>query len=124
VVSAANLNSPDQTVIAAMRERWPRDGSGQGRGRAPRRAAARQRALPLRAHEARQERLRADLDATDFRDLSRPLVNTGRRARFEPAPKPRGLYQQVPNPVRWWNPFATWRDGASGALSRWGPAAC
>jgi [acyl-carrier-protein] S-malonyltransferase len=49
-----------------------------------------------------QERLRADLDATDFHDLCRPLVNnwqarpigTGAQAR-------QGLYQQVPNPVRW-----------------------
>lgn len=49
-----------------------------------------------------QQRLRADLDSTEFRDLAVPLVNgwqaqvirTGSEAR-------EGLYQQVPNPVRW-----------------------
>jgi len=49
-----------------------------------------------------QERLKADLDSTEFRDLAVPLVNgwqamvirTGAEAR-------EGLYQQVPNPVLW-----------------------
>jgi len=49
-----------------------------------------------------QERLARDLNTVDFRDLDVPLVNnwqaklvrTGREAR-------EGLYQQVPNPVRW-----------------------
>ena len=52
--------------------------------------------------EPAQKRLKADLDATEFRDLAVPLVNgwqarvirTGAEAR-------EGLYQQVPNPVRW-----------------------
>ncbi len=52
--------------------------------------------------EPAQQRLKADLDATEFRDLAVPLVNgwqarvirTGAEAR-------EGLYQQVPNPVRW-----------------------
>ena len=49
-----------------------------------------------------QERLLADLNSTEFRDLECPLVNnwqavairTGEEAR-------RGLFEQVPNPVRW-----------------------
>ena len=49
-----------------------------------------------------QERLKVDLDAATFLDLSIPLINnwqakeirTGGEAR-------RGLYEQVPNPVRW-----------------------
>ena len=49
-----------------------------------------------------QERLRADLDATDFRDLSRPLVNNWQAREIRTGAEAReGLYQQVPNPVRW-----------------------
>jgi len=54
VVSAANLEfaGPD-CDRGPCGSRGPRHGAGQGRGRAPRRAPARQRAVPLRAHEAR-----------------------------------------------------------------------
>ncbi len=103
VVSAANLNSPDQVVIA-------------GRAAAVQRAvelakaagARRAVLLPVSAPfhcalmKPAQERLGVDLEATTFRDLSVPLINnfeareirTGAEAR-------RGLYEQVPNPVRW-----------------------
>jgi [acyl-carrier-protein] S-malonyltransferase len=49
-----------------------------------------------------QDRLRADLDATGFRDLSCPLVNNwqGREIRTG-ADAREGLFQQVPKPVRW-----------------------
>lgn len=52
--------------------------------------------------EPAQERLKADLDATEFRDLAVPLVN-GWEARVirNGAEAREGLYQQVPNPVRW-----------------------
>jgi [acyl-carrier-protein] S-malonyltransferase len=49
-----------------------------------------------------QERLRADLDAVEFRDLACPLVNNWQaREVREGAEAREGLYQQVPNPVRW-----------------------
>jgi [acyl-carrier-protein] S-malonyltransferase len=49
-----------------------------------------------------QERLRADLDATEFRDLTCPLVNNWQAAEIRTGAEAReGLYQQVPNPVRW-----------------------
>ncbi len=49
-----------------------------------------------------QERLRADLDATEFRDLTIPLVNNWQAAEVRTGDEAReGLYQQVPNPVRW-----------------------
>jgi [acyl-carrier-protein] S-malonyltransferase len=49
-----------------------------------------------------QERLRADLDATEFRDLACPLVNNWQAAEVRTGAGAReGLYQQVPNPVRW-----------------------
>ena len=49
-----------------------------------------------------QERLKIDLDSTTFRDLSIPLVNNWQAAEicFGTAAR-EGLYQQVPNPVRW-----------------------
>jgi [acyl-carrier-protein] S-malonyltransferase len=103
VVTAANLNSPDQVVIA-------------GHARAVERAmelakasgAKRAILLPVSAPfhcplmQPAQARLRADLDSTVFLDLEFPLINnwraeevtTGRDAR-------EGLYQQIPNPVLW-----------------------
>lgn len=103
VVSAANLNSPDQIVIA-------------GHAGAVRRAAdlaksagaKRAILLPVSAPfhcalmKPAQERLRADLDAAEFRDLAVPLVNNveAREVRSG-AEARRGLYEQVPNPVRW-----------------------
>lgn len=103
VLAAANLNSPDQTVIA---------GHATAVARAVEqiktRRLGRALILPVSAPfhcplmKPAQERLKGDLDATEFRDLAVPLVNgwqarvirTGAEAR-------EGLYQQVPNPVRW-----------------------
>jgi [acyl-carrier-protein] S-malonyltransferase len=103
VVSAANLNSPDQVVIAGH-------------------AGAVERAIPLaKAAGARravllpvsapfhcslmkpaQDKLRVDLDATEFRDLAIPLVNNWQAKEIGTGAEAReGLFQQVPNPVRW-----------------------
>ncbi len=103
VVTAANLNSADQVVIAGH-------ASAVNRAIELAKAAGARRAvlLPVSAPfhcpllKPAQERLRADLDATEFHDLACPLVNnwqarpvlTGMEAR-------EGLYEQVPNPVRW-----------------------
>ncbi len=103
VVSAANLNSPDQIVIAGH-------AGAVGRAIELAKAAGAKRAvlLPVSApfHCAlmrpAQERLAGDLNAILFEDLNVPLVNnwqakeinTGAEAR-------RGLFEQVPNPVRW-----------------------
>ena len=103
VVSAANLNSPDQTVIAGH-------AGALARAMDLAKAAGARRAvlLPVSAPfhcalmKPAQERLRADLDATDFRDLSRPLVNNWQAREIRTGAEAReGLYQQVPNPVRW-----------------------
>ena len=52
--------------------------------------------------EPAQERLRADLDATEFRDLACPLVNNWQAREIRLGAEAReGVYQQVPNPVRW-----------------------
>jgi [acyl-carrier-protein] S-malonyltransferase len=103
VVTASNLNSPDQVVIAGH-------AGAVARAVELAKAAGARRALMLPVSapfhcplmEPAQERLKADLDATEFQDLAVPLVNgwqarvirTGTEAR-------EGLYQQVPNPVRW-----------------------
>src|SRR5882672_1662192 len=102
VVTAANLNSPEQLVIA-------------GHAGAVRRAvelaqaagAKRAILLPVSAPfhcplmKPAQARLKADLDTTPFRDLAVPLVNNWQaRAVRTGAEAREGLYQQVPNPVR------------------------
>jgi [acyl-carrier-protein] S-malonyltransferase len=103
VVTASNLNSPDQVVIAGH-------AGAVARGVELAKAAGARRAMLLAVSapfhcplmEPAQRRLKADLDSTEFRDLAVPLVNgwqaqvirTGAEAR-------EGLYQQVPNPVRW-----------------------
>jgi [acyl-carrier-protein] S-malonyltransferase len=52
--------------------------------------------------EPAQQRLQADLDATEFRDLTVPLVNGWQARVIRTGDEAReGLYQQVPNPVRW-----------------------
>ncbi len=103
VVTAANFNSPDQVVLAGH-------SSAVQRAVELCKAAGARRALMLPVSapfhcplmEPAQIRLKADLDATEFRDLAVPLVNgwqakvirTGAEAR-------EGLYHQIPNPVRW-----------------------
>jgi [acyl-carrier-protein] S-malonyltransferase len=103
VVSAANLNSPEQVVIAGH-------AGAVGRAMELAKAAGARRAvlLPVSApfHCAlmapAQQRLRADLDATNFRDLATPLVNNWQAREVRSGAEAcEGLYQQVPNPVRW-----------------------
>jgi len=103
VVSAANLNSPDQIVIAGH-------AGAVARAMELAKAAGARRGvlLPVSAPfhcalmKPAQERLRADLDTTGFRDLSRPLVNNWQAREIRTGAEAReGLYQQVPNAVRW-----------------------
>jgi len=103
VVSAANLNSPDQIVIAGH-------AAAVQRAVELAKAAGARRAvlLPVSApfhcslmHPA-QEKLAADLNAAEFRDLAVPLVNNWQAKMIHKGAEAReGLYQQVPCPVRW-----------------------
>lgn len=103
VVSAANLNSPDQVVIAghtAAVERAMEAAKAAG--------AKRSILLPVSAPfhcalmRAAQERLKSDLDAIQFVDLQFPLINNWQAREVTAGEDAReGLYQQVPNPVRW-----------------------
>jgi [acyl-carrier-protein] S-malonyltransferase len=102
VVSAANINSPEQIVIA---------GHAGAVGRAVELAkAAGARAMLLQVSapfhcplmKPAQERLKADLDSTAFRNLSVPLINNWQAHEVRTADEAReGLYQQVPNTVHW-----------------------
>ena len=103
VVTAANHNSPDQVVIAGH-------AGAVARAIELAKAAGARRAilLPVSAPfhcplmEPAQRRLQADLDATEFRDPAVPLVNGWQARVVRSGVEAReGLYQQVPNPVRW-----------------------
>ena len=103
IVTAANLNSPDQVVIAGH-------AAAVNRAVDLAKAAGARRAvlLPVSAPfhcplmKPAQERLRVDLDATEFRDLSCPLVNNHAAREIRSGAEAReGLYLQVPNPVQW-----------------------
>lgn len=103
VVSAANLNSPDQVVIAGHK------GAVERAVALARQAGAKKAVLlPVSAPfhcalmEPAQRRLAADLAAIEFRDLEVPLVNNVAAQEVRTAAKARqGLVDQVPNPVRW-----------------------
>jgi len=103
VVTAANLNSPDQIVIAGNR-------GAVERAMELARTAGAKRCLPLPVSapfhcplmRPAQVMLKADLDETTFRGLSVPLVNNWQARVIQSGVDAReGLYQQVPNPVRW-----------------------
>ncbi len=103
VVEAANFNSPDQIVIAG-------NAGAVERANELVKAAGAKRAiaLPVSAPfhcslmKPAQEMLKADLDAADFSDLRIPLVNNWQAREISTAADAReGLYQQVPNSVRW-----------------------
>jgi [acyl-carrier-protein] S-malonyltransferase len=103
VVSAANFNSPDQIVIAGHK-------GAVERAMELAKAAGAKRAIPLHVSapfhcplmKPAQDRLAADLQATEFRDLKIPLVNNvGAREIRTSAEARQGLIDQVSSPVRW-----------------------
>ena len=103
VVTAANFNTPDQVVIAGH-------AGAVNRAMELAKTAGARRAilLPVSAPfhsplmKPAQERLKADLDVAEFRDLEIPLVNNWRAREIRTGDEAReGLYQQAPNPVRW-----------------------
>ncbi len=103
VVSAANFNSPEQVVIAGHApavERAMELAKAAGARRTVR--------LPVSApfHCAlmrpAQQRLEGDLKGTVFLDPAMPLINNWQARRITTGEEARqGLYEQIPNPVRW-----------------------
>lgn len=103
VVTAANLNSPDQIVIAGH-------AAAVGRAMELAKTAGAKRAISLPVSAPfhcplmmpAQKLLEADLNATTFADLTIPLVNNWQARLIHTGSEARqGLYEQVPNPVRW-----------------------
>lgn len=103
VVAPANLNSPDQVVIAGHTgavERAVALAQQAGVKRAVMLAVSAPFHCPLM--KPAQQRLAADLAAIEFRDLEIPLVNNFAAREVRTAADARqGLIDQVPNPVRW-----------------------
>jgi len=103
VLSAANLNSPDQVVISGHA------GAVQRALEAAKAAGARRAVrLPVSAPfhcslmMPAQERLAVDLNATAFADLACPLVNNWQAREIRTGAEAReGLIHQVSSPVRW-----------------------
>jgi [acyl-carrier-protein] S-malonyltransferase len=103
VVSAANFNSPDQTAIAGH-------AGAVSRAMELAKTAGAKRAvlLPVSAPfhcalmKPAQERMAMHLQETEFRDLAVPLINNWRaRPVTSGAEARQGLFEQIPNPVRW-----------------------
>jgi [acyl-carrier-protein] S-malonyltransferase len=103
VVAAAGFNSPDQIAIAGNRR-------AVERAMELAKAAGAKRAVPLPVSapfhcplmRPAQQRLKPDLDSTQFKDLRIPLVNNWQAREETTGDGAReGLYHQVPNPVRW-----------------------
>jgi [acyl-carrier-protein] S-malonyltransferase len=118
VVSIANLNSPDQTVIAGHK-------GAVDRAMELAKAAGAKRVVPLPVSapfhcslmKPAQDRLKADLDAIAFADLRMPLINNWRAGEIRTGADAReGLYQQVPNSVRW---VESMQKLASLGVERW-----
>ncbi|MCU1259073.1 MAG: [Acyl-carrier-protein] S-malonyltransferase [Bryobacterales bacterium] len=103
VVSAANLNSPDQIVIAGHAGAVAR-AMELAKSAGARKVTALAVSAPFHCPlmKPAQERLQADLDATQFNDLRVPLINNWEAREIRTAAEARrGLFEQVPNPVRW-----------------------
>ncbi len=103
VVSAANFNTPEQVVIAGH-------AGAVNRAMELAKAAGAKRAILLQVSapfhcalmRPAQDRMKTELDATQFRDLEVPLVNNWQAREVRTAADAReGLYHQIPNPVRW-----------------------
>jgi [acyl-carrier-protein] S-malonyltransferase len=103
VVTAANINSPQQVVIAGH-------AGAVARAMELAKAAGAKRAilLPVSAPfhcplmRPAQDRMRPELEATEFRDLAQPLINNWQAREIRGAAEARlGLVEQIPNPVRW-----------------------
>lgn len=118
VVTAANLNSADQVVIAGHR-------AAVDRAMELAKAAGARRAVPLTVSAPfhcplmapAQLRLKSDLEAIAFADLKVPLVNNWQgRVIHTGAEAREGLFQQVPNPVRWTDSMLTLQ---SAGVERW-----
>lgn len=103
IVSAANFNSPDQVVIAGHKEAVER-AMELAKAAGARRAVLLPVSAPFHCNlmTPAQLRLKPELDAAPFSDLSIPLINNWQARQISTGAEAReGLFQQIPNPVRW-----------------------
>jgi [acyl-carrier-protein] S-malonyltransferase len=103
IVSAANFNSPDQVVISGH-------AAAVARAMELAKAAGAARAIALAVSapfhcalmQPAQQQLHPYLNAAAFAPLSIPLINNWQARRITSAEEARqGLYEQIPNAVRW-----------------------
>jgi [acyl-carrier-protein] S-malonyltransferase len=103
VVTAANYNSPEQVVIAG-------DAKAVERAMELAKAAGAKRAVPLAVSapfhcplmRPAQQKLAVDLNVTEFKDLTTPLINNWKAEVITTGSQAReGVYEQIPNPVLW-----------------------
>ena len=103
VVTAANLNAPDQVVIAghtAAVHRAMELAKAAGARRAVALAVSAPFHCPLM--KPAQERMKPELNTAAFDDLDWPLINNWQAHEVRTASEARdGLLEQIPNPVRW-----------------------
>ena len=118
VVTAANLKSPDQIVIAGHK-------AAVDRAMELAKAAGAKRVVPLPVSAPfhcplmwpAQQRLRADLDSTTFNDLRVPLINNVEAREITTGAEAReGVFRQVPSPVLW---TASMEALAARGVERW-----
>ena len=123
IVSAANFNSPGQTVIAGDRE-------AVERAMAACKEAGAKRALPLNVSvpshcalmKPAAERLAADLAAIEFRKPELPVVqNINGRASKELSEIRDNLLKQLYMPVQWVDTIYCMRDFGIGKVVECGP---
>jgi [acyl-carrier-protein] S-malonyltransferase len=103
VVAAANFNTPEQVVIAGHAGAVNR-AVELAKAAGARRAVLLQVSAPFHCPlmKPAQDLLKPDLDAASFRNLAIPLINNWQAREVTTAEEAReGLYQQIPNPVRW-----------------------
>jgi [acyl-carrier-protein] S-malonyltransferase len=103
VVSAANLNSPDQIVIAGHAGAVAR-AMDLAKAAGAKKVVALAVSAPFHCSlmKPAQDRLARDLEATHFADLRMPLIGNWQAREIRTAAEAReGLFEQVPNPVRW-----------------------
>lgn len=118
VVAPAGFNSPDQIAISGNRGAVER-AMELARAAGARRAVALPVSAPFHCPLMRpaKDRLKPDLDSTRFADLRIPLVNNWQAREVSTGEDAReGLYQQVPNPVRWTESI---RYLAASGVTRW-----
>lgn len=103
VVTAANFNSPDQVVIAGHAGAVQR-AMDLAKAAGVKRAVSLPVSAPFHCPlmKPAQDRMRAELDAVPFADLTTPLVNNWQAREIRTGAEAReGLFQQIPNSVLW-----------------------